>query len=104
MIKIAPLAAFLVGAILLAPVAPAFAVSTEDAPTNPDGTAVADPDESPDDTVNPDYDTGGSATIEVPPIDAPGEDSGDYSPPDSEDDPADDPAGDAPPAQDDSGD
>lgn len=103
MIKIAPFAAFLTGAILLAPVAPAFAISTEDAPTNPDGTAVTDPDESPDDTANPDYGTDGSATIEVPPIDMPG-DSDDYSPPDSEDDPADNPAGDAPPTQGDSGD
>ena len=73
---------------MVAPVVPtALAVSTEDAPATSDGSsAVVDPDNLMNQFVNPTGDTGGDATIAVPAIQVPGEDSDDYLPPDSDDD------------------
>ena len=88
--KIAPAALCLAGAVLLAPIHAALAISTEDAPTNSDGTAQAtDPDDALDNLADPAGGTGGSATIEVPPIAVPddGDDSGDYVSPDADDNP-----------------
>ncbi len=91
MIKIAPVAALLAGAFLLSPLHVALAISTESATDEFGGKAqVADPDDQLDELANPDSGAGGSATIELPPIDMPG-DSEDYAPPsDLEDDPAQD--------------
>ena len=92
MIRIAPLTLLLAGAILLGPIASALAISTEEAPAASDGTAVADPDDQLDEMASPDSGTAGDATIEVPQINVPGADSGDYLPPDSDGDPAQDPS------------
>ncbi|HEV8391423.1 MAG TPA: hypothetical protein VGQ35_16350 [Dongiaceae bacterium] len=88
-------------AIVLSPLHVALAISTESATdSSGDNAPIADPDDQLDEMANPDSGTEGSATIEMPPIDMPG-DSGDYAPPsDSEDDPA----MDAPAPADDSGD
>jgi hypothetical protein len=89
MIKIAPVFALLAGAILLSPIHVALAISTESTTGDSGSNAqVADPDDQIDEIANPSSDTDGSATIELPPIDMPG-DSDDYTPPaDSEGDPA----------------
>ena len=51
----------------LAPVAPAFAFSSEAAPTNSDGSSqIADPDEQLDDIASPGSGTDGSVTMEEP--------------------------------------
>jgi hypothetical protein len=90
MIKVAPFVALLAGAILLSPgnvgfVTPAWAISTESSDDSGSGAAVADPDDQMDGIANPDPGTDGSATIDLPPIDMPG-DSEDYTSPDSDDD------------------
>ena len=54
MTKIAPITLLLTGAILLAPLAPAFAISNEEAPTGDGGAQIADPDEAIDHFANPD--------------------------------------------------
>jgi hypothetical protein len=91
MIKVAPFIAVLAGAILLSPVNAAWAISTESTDDSSGGTSVADPDDQIDQIANPDSGTDGSATLNFPPIELPG-DSEDYTSPDSEDDPADDSA------------
>jgi hypothetical protein len=84
MFKVAPLAALLAGALFLSN--PAFAISSESSSESGAGTTIADPDDQIDEITSPSGGTDGSATIEMPPIDAPG-DSDDYTPPpDSEDD------------------
>jgi hypothetical protein len=85
MIKVAPFAALLAGAILLSPVNAAWAISTESSDDSSGGTAVADPDDQMDEIANPSSGTDGSATIDLPPIDMPG-DSDDYTSPDADDD------------------
>ena len=75
--------------------APAHAISTEAAPVDDNGNAVADPDEGLDGSMDSDSDALGNATIEIPPIDLP-DSSSDYSSPDSDDDMTDDPANAAP--------
>jgi hypothetical protein len=93
MIKVAFMAALLAGAVLIAPVASALADSTEPASGNTDNSAQpADPDDPIGDIATPNPATDGSATIALPPIDVPDGDSGDYSPPESDDDGADDTA------------
>jgi len=87
MTKIAPIALLFTGAILLAPLAPAFAFSNEEAPTGDGGAQIADPDQAIDQFANPDSGTAGEATIEVPPIAMPGDGSDDYLSPDADDDP-----------------
>ena len=89
MTKLAPVLALAAGAILLLPCHVALAISTESATGDSGGNAqIADPDAQIDEIANPGSGTAGSATIELPRIDMPG-DSNDYSPPsDSEDDPA----------------
>ena len=93
MIKAAPLAALFAASLLFS--APAHAISTEAAPVDDNGNAIADPDEGLDGSMDSDSDTLGNATIEIPPIDTPDQ-SGDYSSPDSDDDMTNDPAGSAP--------
>ena len=95
MIKAVPLAALFAATFLFS--APVHAISTEDAPVDDNGNAVADPDEGLDGPMDSDSDTLGNATIEIPQIDTP-DSSGDYSSPDSDDDMTDDPAGGAPQA------
>jgi hypothetical protein len=95
MTTIAPFTLLLTGAILLAPLAPALAISNEDAPTGDGGTQIADPDEAIDHFANPDTGTDGEATIEVPPIAMPGDGFNDDLSPAADDDPT---AG-APPEQ-----
>jgi hypothetical protein len=93
MIKVAFMAALLAGAVLIAPVVSALADSTEPASGNTDNSAQpADPDDPIGDIATPNPATDGSATIALPPIDVPDGDSGDYSPPESDDDGADDTA------------
>lgn len=96
MIKAAPLAALFAASLLFS--TPVYAISTEAAPVDDNGNAVADPDEGLD-GMDSDSNTLGNATIEIPPIDLPGA-SGDYSSPDSDDDMTDDPANGAPAPQD----
>ena len=91
MFKIASAAAVLAGAILLSAGNPAFAISSESSTDSGAGANIADPDDQIDAITSPSGGTDGSATIEVPPIDVPG-DSDDYSPPDSEDDSGDVPS------------
>ena len=91
MIKVAPFVALLAGAILLSPVNAAWAISTESTDDSSGGTSVADPDDQIDEMANPDSGTDGSATLDLPPIELPG-DSEDYTSPDSDDQPADDSA------------
>ena len=67
--------------MLLAPLAPALAISNEEAPTGDGGAQVADPDEAIDHFANPDSSTG-EATIEVPPIAMPSDGSDDFLSPD----------------------
>ena len=86
MIKVASVAALLAGAILLSPTQAAWAISSESSEDTGSGAQVVDPDDQTDQIANPGDGTAGSATIEIPPINVPGEDSGDYSPPESEDD------------------
>ena len=88
MTKIAPITSLFVGAMLLAPLAPAFAFSNEDSPTGDGGAQIADPDEAIDHFANPDSGTEGAATIEVPAIAMPGDGSDDYLSPDADDDPS----------------
>jgi hypothetical protein len=91
MIKVAPFVALLAGAILLSPVTAAWAISTESSDDSGSGAAVTDPDDQIDQIANPNSgtdgtdDTDGSATINLPPIDMPG-DSEDYTSPDADDD------------------
>jgi hypothetical protein len=97
MIKVAPFVALLAAAVLLSPVNAAWAISTESTDESTGGAAVTDPDDQIDEIANPNSsadgsdDTDGSATINLPPIDMPG-DSEDYTSPDSDDEPADDSA------------
>src|SRR5262249_10783673 len=91
MLKVTSMAALVAGALLLSPVHSAFAISSESADDSSGGANVADPDDQMDQIANPDSGTDGSATIEIPPIDVPG-DSDDYTPPESEDDSGDVPA------------
>jgi len=91
--KAASLAALLAGALVLS--SPAFAISSESADDSAGGAAIADPDDQIDEITSPSGGTDGSATIEMPPIDVPG-DSDDYTPPESEDDSGDAPADSAP--------
>ena len=88
MTRIAPITLLLTGAILLAPLAPALAISNEEAPAADSGAQIADPDEAIDHFANPDSSTEGEATIEVPPIAMPGDGSNDFLSPDADDDPA----------------
>ncbi|HET6157933.1 MAG TPA: hypothetical protein VFE34_06290 [Dongiaceae bacterium] len=96
MTKIAPALLLLAGTILLAPIHAALAISSEDAPVGSNGSVQAtDPDEALDGIANPNSGTAGSATIDVPPVLMPGDESGDsddYISPDSEDDPSQNPA------------
>jgi hypothetical protein len=88
MIKVAPFVALLTGAILLSPMNAAWAISTESSDDSSGGAAVADPDDQIDEIANPNSGTDGtdgSATIDLPPIDMPG-DSDDYTSPDADDD------------------
>ena len=87
MTKIAPINLLFAGAMLLAPLAPALAISNEEAPTGDGGAQIADPDEAIDHFANPNSSTG-EATIEVPPIAMPSDGSDDFLSPDSDDDPA----------------
>ena len=87
MTKIAPITLLFAGAMLLAPLAPALAISNEEAPTGDGGAQIADPDQAIDQFANPDSGTAGEATIEVPPIAMPGDGSDDYLSPDADDDP-----------------
>jgi hypothetical protein len=91
MIKVAPVLALLAGAMLLPPIHAALAITTESATGDSgDNAPVTDLDDQLDEMANPDWGTGGSAAIALPPIDIPG-DSDDYTPPpDSEDDPTQD--------------
>jgi hypothetical protein len=89
MFKAASLAALVAGALVLA--GPAFAISSESADDSAGGANITDPDSQIDEITSPSDGTDGSATIEVPPIDAPG-DSDDYAPPESEDESGDAPA------------
>lgn len=91
MIKGAPLMALLAGAILLSPIDPARAVTTESTDDAGAAAAATDPDDQVDETANPNSATDGSATIDLPPIDMPG-DSDDYTSPDEDDAPTDDPS------------
>jgi hypothetical protein len=93
MFKAASLAAIVAGALVLSN--PAFAISSESTDDSTDGANVTDPDSQIDEITNPGDGTDGNATIEVPPVDVPG-DSDDYTPPDSEDDSGDVPADSAP--------
>jgi hypothetical protein len=101
MTKVAFMAVLLAGAVLATPVASALADSTEPASGQASGQASgttdesaqpADPDDPIGDIATPNPATDGSATIALPPIDIPDGDSGDYSPPESDDDGADDTA------------
>jgi hypothetical protein len=91
MIKGSSLAALLLGTMLAAPLGPAVADNSQPA-TGDDGTGAqaAGPDDPLDDIATPNPTTDGSSVIEVPPIDIPEGDLGDYSPPESEDDGAND--------------
>src|SRR5262245_12174189 len=91
MIRMAQLTLLVAGAIVLAPAAPAFAITSEEAPAASDGSAVADPDDQLDEMASPNSGTSGYATIEVPQIHVPGADSDDYLPPESDGDPTQDP-------------
>jgi hypothetical protein len=88
MTKITPVTLLFTGAMLLAPLAPALALSNEDAPAGDGGAQIADPDEAINHFANPDSGTEGEATIEVPAIAMPGDGSSDYLSPDADDDPA----------------
>jgi hypothetical protein len=88
MTKITPITSLFVGAMLLAPLAPALAFSNEDSPTGDSGAQIADPDEAIDHFANPDSGTEGAATIEVPAIAMPGDGSDGYLSPDANDDPS----------------
>ncbi|MEZ5830521.1 MAG: hypothetical protein R3D05_05040 [Dongiaceae bacterium] len=93
MIKVVSLAALLVGLAAFMPIQRTMAITTETAADSGDKAQIVDSDGQSDGYLNPNPDTDGSATIDVPPIDIPG-DSDEYDPPsDSDDDPAaDDPA------------
>jgi hypothetical protein len=93
MFKAASLAALVAGALVLS--SPAFAISSESTDDSSGGANITDPDSQIDETTNPGDGTDGSATIEVPPTDMPG-DSDDYTPPESDDDSGDVPAESAP--------
>jgi len=93
MFKAASLVALLAGALVLS--SPAFAISSESSDDSAGGANITDPDSQIDEITSPSGGTDGSATIEIPPIDAPG-DSDDYTPPDAEDDSGDVPAESAP--------
>ncbi|HET6621249.1 MAG TPA: hypothetical protein VFG64_15040 [Dongiaceae bacterium] len=90
MTKVAFMAALLRGAILATPVTSALADSTEPASgTTDDSAQPADPDDPLGDIATPNPATDPSAAIALPPIYVPDGDSGDYSPPESDDDGAD---------------
>ena len=90
MIKGLSFAALLLGTMLVAPEA-AMADNSQPATGDADTDAqVTGPDDPLDDIATPNPTTDGSSVIEVPPIDIPEGDLGDYSPPESEDDGADD--------------
>ena len=88
MTKIVPITVLFTGAMLLAPLAPASAFSSEEAPTTDSGAQIADPDQAIDQFANPDSGTNGEATIEVPPIAMPDDGANDYLSPDADDEPA----------------
>jgi len=85
MTKITP-TLFFTATILIAPLAPALAFSTEEAPAGDSGAQIADPDEAFDQFANPDSGADGEATIELPAIAMPGDGSNDYPSPDTDDD------------------
>lgn len=95
MTKVAFMAALLAGAVVTTPVASALADSTEPSSgqtsgTTDDSAQPADPEDPIGAIATPNPATDPSATIALPPIYVPDGDSGDYSPPESDDDGPDD--------------
>ena len=77
---------FFTATILLAPLAPAFAFSNEEAPVGDSGAQIADPDEAIDQFANPDPGADGEAAIELPEIEMPSDGANDHLSPDADDD------------------